>query len=173
MQCVFEFCIPAVSSSEVGMRCPKKGRERASRVMMVKGVEALQWRSWWLYSYSGLTVTNDLFTIIGPYQRPIKVCPVEGCTSKPQRKLWNRFEKFHPTIRGEERKKIKRAKIVRTKQQVSVHARPLSGQTTIEAAFSQRPPKPLRLWPKSAPPTSTLTTSHVGTRAMPQFDIDD
>ena len=68
---------------------------------------------------------------------------------------------------------IKRAKPVRTKDPVGVHARPLSGQTTIEAAFSQRPPKPLRPPPKSAPPTSTPTTSHGGTRAMPRFNIDD
>jgi len=99
-----------------------------------------------------------------PYQRPIKVCRVGGCTSKPQRIIWNHF---HPTICGEERKQlIKRAKIVRAKEQVSVHARPLSGQTTIEATFSQRPTKPL-CPPKSAPPTSTPTTGHGGTRAMP------
>lgn len=97
-----------------------------------------------------------------------------GCTSKPQIIIWNHFQKFHPTKCGEERKQlIKRAKIVWAKEQVSVHARPLSGQTTIEATFSQRPAKPLCPLPKSAPPTSTPTTGHGGTRAMPRFDIDD
>ena len=97
-----------------------------------------------------------------------------GCTFKPQRIIWNHFQKFHPTICGEEKKQlIKRAKIVRAKEQVSVHARPLSGQTTIEATFSQRPTKPLCPPPKSASPTSTPTTGHGGTRAMPRFDIDD
>ena len=44
------------------------------------------------------------------------LCPVDGCTSKVQKRLWNHFERYHPEKKGEERHRlIKSMKIVRWK----------------------------------------------------------
>ena len=76
---------------------------------------------------------------VGP-DRPPHVCPIEGCTAKVQKKLWNHFDKYHRHIQGREQHRLlKNSAIVPWKLIPSpTTTRRLRGQVTIVGLFAKQ-----------------------------------
>ena len=119
---------------------------------------------------------------VGP-DCPLRVCPIEGCTAKVQKKLWNHFDKYHrETTVKEWHLLIKKAKIIPWKATPSpTIGRRLRGQATIEGLFAKQASR------KDANTDGTLPASfedvgHIeadyvpkcrGTRDYDMFNVDE
>ena len=97
----------------------------------------------------------------------MKICPIEGCRSKPQVKLSNHFDEKHKNLTPQQRYDyLNSAKVIPRKEGNRPVLRASRGQRTLKQFI--KPPTPATSEEEDVPPPAG-----VGTRGFPSYPLTE